>query len=90
MTDLRAEAAAHGWVAQRLTANHGSIQRDFYGRGKIMIKVNYDARGRITDALLYRGPHYQGPSVHLGVADADKRATVLSWIQSPIKKETNV
>lgn len=79
-------ASEHGWVTSRLRANEGKVAVDYFGHGRSLLKVVYDARGRVIEALFYHDKTRPvGRSQHVGHGDTDKFKTVLSWIEAESK-----
>ena len=79
-------ALEHGWKTSRLRANGGKVAVDYFGRHQSLLKVIYDARGRVIEALYYHNRFRPfGRSQHVGHGDTDKFKTVISWLQAESK-----
>lgn len=83
---LCAAASEHGWQTSRLRANEGKVAVDYFARGRSLLKVVYDTRGRVIEALYYHAKTPRlGRTEHVGHGDTDKFKTVLCWIEAESK-----
>jgi hypothetical protein len=82
---LNQAARESGWKTSRLRANGGKVAVDWFAHDRVLLKLVYDARGRLIEALHYDGKKRLGRSHQLGARDPDKVKTVLKWIKAEAK-----